>query len=388
MKYADFPLSAPVNLTWEITHKCNLKCVHCLSSSRVASPGELSFAECQGIVDQLSALKVFEINFGGGEPLLKDYFLPLLRYIHQKGIVTCISTNGTVLTDEAIDCFISSPLINVQVSLDGASPEINDRIRGKGTYRKIISGIELLSGKNIPLSINTVVTSLNYAQLDELKALAVSYGARLRVSRFRPSGRARESWEALKLEPSQLRELSDWLNNDPTILTGDSFFSISQDGRRQLGLDMCGACKMTCCIDPTGHVFPCAFLQDMQFCGGSLRENSTRHSRETCPVPRYGSGNPENVILSPAKNLGAVMGHSFKEIWENSPVFNRFRHLEPASCLKCPRFEKCRGGCPAVAYFLTRDLNTADPECLMSWSRDISAPLCHSEGVLPLEGRP
>ena len=340
MKYANWPLSAPVNLTWEITHRCNLKCVHCLSGSSDESPGELDFEECRAIVDQLAALKVFEINFGGGEPLLKDYFLPLLRYIHEKGIVTCISTNGTALTDEAIDCFTGNPLVNVQVSLDGATPAVNDRIRGKGTFQRIIKGIELLSGKNIPLSINTVVTSLNFMQLRRLKELAASYGANLRVSRFRPSGRARESWEMLKLNSSQLQELSAWLGSDPSILTGDSFFSISQDGRRRLGLDMCGACKMTGCIDPSGNVFPCAFLQDTPFCGGNLREKS------------------------------------FKDIWDNAPAFHRFRALEPAACRLCSRFEKCRGGCPAVVYFVTRDLNTADPECLVNWSREISsAPL-------------
>jgi len=340
MKYADWPLSAPVNITWEITHECNLRCVHCLSASSQASPNELTFDECKGIVDQLAALKVFEINFGGGEPLLKDYFLPLLRYIHTKGIVTCISTNGTALTDEAIACFTGNPLVNVQVSLDGATPAVNDLIRGKGTFQRIIKGIELLSGKNIPLSINTVVTSLNFRQLRRLKELATSYGANLRVSRFRPSGRARESWEMLKLNSSQLQELSAWLGSDPSILTGDSFFSISQDGRRRLGLDMCGACKMTGCIDPSGNVFPCAFLQDTPFCGGNLREKS------------------------------------FKDIWDNAPAFHRFRALEPAACRLCSRFEKCRGGCPAVAYFVTRDLNTADPECLVNWSREISsAPL-------------
>ena len=350
MKYADWSLSAPVNLTWEITHECNLRCVHCLSASSDASPGELTFDECKGIVDQLAELKVFEINFGGGEPLLKDYFLPLLRYIHTKGIVTCISTNGTALTDEAIDCFTGSPLVNVQVSLDGATPPVNDSIRGKGTFQKIIKGIERLAGKNIPLSINTVVTSMNFTQLRQLKELATTYGANLRVSRFRPSGRARQSWEALKLNSSQLQELAGWLSSDPSILTGDSFFSISQYGRRQLGLDMCGACKMTGCIDASGNVFPCAFLQDMPFFGGNLREKMKRHSRE--------SGNP---------------GGGFKDIWDNAAAFHRFRKLEPSACRACSRFEKCRGGCPAVAYFVTRDLNTADPECLVNWSRDVSA---------------
>jgi len=337
MKYADWPLSAPVNLTWEITHRCNLKCVHCLSGSSDESPGELDFEECRAIVDQLAALKVFEINFGGGEPLLKNYFLPLLRYIHEKGIVTCISTNGTVLTDEALACFAGNPLVNVQVSLDGATPEVNDRIRGQGTFHRIIKGIERLVGKNIPLSINTVVTSLNFMQLSHLKELAISYGARLRVSRFRPSGRARESWEMLKLNSAQLRELSAWLGNDPTILTGDSFFSISQDGRRQLGLDMCGACKMTCCIDPCGYVYPCAFMQEKAFCGGNLRETT------------------------------------FKDIWDNAAAFNYFRRLEPEACRRCPRFNKCRGGCPAVAYFVSHDLNSADPECLINWSREVSS---------------
>jgi mycofactocin radical SAM maturase len=338
MKYADWPLAAPVNLTWEITHQCNLRCVHCLSASSEASEDELAYDECKKIVDELAELKVFEINFGGGEPLLKDYFLPLLRYIHKKGIVTCISTNGTCLTDAAIDLFDGNPLVNVQVSLDGATAEVNDAIRGKGTFSQIIAGIERLAGKNIPLSINSVVTSRNYFQLKELKELAVSYGANLRVSRFRPSGRARASWEALRLDSSQLKELADWLNSEPDILTGDSFFSISQDGRRQMGLDMCGACKMTCCIDPFGDVYPCAFLQAAELCGGSLREKT------------------------------------LKDIWDNSQVFNYFRKLEPESCRSCPRFDKCRGGCPAVAYFINQDLNSADPECLVRWSEDISLP--------------
>jgi mycofactocin radical SAM maturase len=338
MKYSDWPLSAPVNLTWEITHQCNLRCVHCLSASSMASDSELNFTECKSIVDQLADLKVFEINFGGGEPLLKDFFLPLLDYIHKKGIVTCISTNGTVLTDEAIDCFDNNPLVYVQVSLDGATPQVNDAIRGRGTFDRIISGIERLAGKNIPLSINTVVTSRNYFQLKRLKELAITYGANLRVSRFRPSGRARASWDSLRLNAAQLKELSEWLNSEPDILTGDSFFSISQDGRRQLGLDMCGACKMTCCIDPSGNVYPCAFLQVNEFCGGNLRDKT------------------------------------LKDIWYKAPSFKYFRQLEPESCRYCPRFEKCRGGCPAVAYFINQDLNTPDPECLLNWSKEISLP--------------
>jgi mycofactocin radical SAM maturase len=289
---------------------------------------ELGLAESRAIVDQLAGMGVFEINFGGGEPLLKGHFLPLLDYIHGKGIVTCISTNGTVLNNEAIARFTGNPLVHVQISLDGATPEVNDRLRGEGTYRRILKGLERLAGRGISLSINTVVTALNFDQLDELEALAASYGARLRVSRFRPSGRAKASWDKLRLSAAQLEVLSDWLGERPGVLTGDSFFSISGEGRRGLGLDMCGAGRLTCCLDPIGSVYPCAFLQEDEFCAGDLRKAT------------------------------------FREIWESSPVFLKFRRLEPASCRTCPRFDFCRGGCPAVARFVRKDIGSPDPECL------------------------
>jgi mycofactocin radical SAM maturase len=331
MNYADWPLSAPVNLTWEITHRCNLNCIHCLSASQAEYPDELSFDECRHIVDELAGLKVFEINFGGGEPLLKDYFLDLVDYIHTKGLVTCISTNGTLITSETVARLAGNPLVHVQVSLDGATAGVNDGIRGGGTYPRILAGADLLSSQKVPFAFNCVVTSRNFQQLEEMRGLADSFQAGLRVSRFRPSGRAKSSWKELRLDPTQLEELSVWLGEHPAILTGDSFFSISARGRRELGLDMCGACKLTCCLDPRGRVYPCAFLQENDFCGGDLRRTS------------------------------------FKNIWDGSPAFLKFRQLEPSSCKKCSRYETCRGGCPAVAYFVRGDINSSDPECLMNW---------------------
>lgn len=337
MDYADWPLSAPVNLTWEITHKCNLNCVHCLSASRTEMPDELDLKEAKAVVDQIADIKVFEINFGGGEPLLKDYFFSLIDYIHSKEIVTCISTNGTLLSDEAVNRLSDNPLVNIQVSLDGATPAVNDKMRGEGSYFRIIEGIELLSKRKTAFSINTVVTALNFNQLEEIKALAISHGAGLRISRFRPSGRAKASWEDLKLSYSQLEKLSGWLTAHPDILTGDSFFSISNRGRPELGLDMCGACKMTCCIDPCGSVYPCAFLQEPHFYSGNLKESR------------------------------------LKQIWDHSAIFLKLRDLEPASCKTCPRLSACHGGCPAVAYFVSRSLDSSDPECLAKWRKEVTS---------------
>ena len=190
-------LRAPVNVTWEITLKCNLRCIHCLSEAGAAKANELTTRECRELVDQLAALKVFQINIGGGEPFMREDFLGLLAYSHKKGLVTCVSTNGILIDNRLAEELSRFKMLYLQVSLDGAEPAVNDRIRGKGTYTKILEAMDCLVRQGVPFSINTVLTRLNYPQLDALRSLAEEYRAELRVSRFRPSGRGKESIDFL-----------------------------------------------------------------------------------------------------------------------------------------------------------------------------------------------
>ena len=323
-------LRAPVNVTWEITQRCNLHCVHCLSDAGPAAQHELSTGECRDLVDQLAALSVFQVNIGGGEPFMRGDFLALLRYAHEKGLVTCVSTNG-MLIDKALAGRLSKlTMLYLQVSLDGATAEVNDAIRGAGTYHTIVDAMDCLASQRVPFSINTVLNRLNFSQLEELRKLARAYKADLRVSRFRPSGRGKESKNWLGPDKDQLETFTDWLNEHDLVRTGDSFFCLTSENRRRKGLDMCGAAKMTCCISPVGNVYPCAFLQEEPFLAGNVRESA------------------------------------FKDLWNRSPVFHHFRSLNVESCLSCYRFEHCRGGCPAMAYHTYHDLSLPDPECLVN----------------------
>ena len=90
-------------------------------------------------------MQVFQVNFGGGEPFLRDDFLEILRYAHDRGITTCVSTNGTLLDDALVDALLEMAPVYLQVSLDGACAETNDAIRGRGTFERILAGIELLA---------------------------------------------------------------------------------------------------------------------------------------------------------------------------------------------------------------------------------------------------
>jgi mycofactocin radical SAM maturase len=323
-------LRAPVNVTWEITQRCNLHCVHCLSDAGPAAENELSTRECRDLVDQLAALNVFQVNVGGGEPFVREDFLDLLRYAHEKGLVTCVSTNGMLIEQALAKRLSRLTMLYLQVSLDGATAEVNDKIRGRGTYQQIMDAMDCLASQRVPFSINTVLTRLNFLQLDDLRKLAKAYKADLRVSRFRPSGRGKESKNWLGPDKDQLEAFADWLNGHDLVRTGDSFFCLTSENRRRKGLDMCGAAKMTCCVSPVGNVYPCAFLQEEPFLAGNVRERA------------------------------------FKDMWNHSPIFHQFRSLNIESCLTCYRFESCRGGCPAVAYHTYHDLSLPDPECLVN----------------------
>ena len=119
-----------------------------------------------------------------------------------------------------------------------------------------------------------VVTRHNVDQLDEFKALADSFGAQLRVTRLRPSGRGADSWHDLHPTNAQQRQIYDWLvANGENVLTGDSFFHLNALGEEPLpGLNMCGAGRVVCLIDPIGDVYACPFVIHDEFKAGSVRD--------------------------------------------------------------------------------------------------------------------
>lgn len=129
-------LNAPICLTWEITYACNLRCVHCLSSSGRRAPDELTTEEAKQLIDEWAAMQVFYINVGGGEPMTRPDFFELMEYAIARRIGIKFSTNGTLIDEAAADWIASADYLDVQISLDGATADVNDPIRGAGSYAR------------------------------------------------------------------------------------------------------------------------------------------------------------------------------------------------------------------------------------------------------------
>ena len=118
--------------------------------------------------------------------------------------------------------------------------------------------------------ISVVMTRDNVGELDQFAALADHYGAQLRLTRLRPSGRGADVWHQLHLLPGQQVDLYNWLVQRPDVLTGDSFFHLSALGESLPGLNLCGAGRVVCLIDPVGDVYACPFVLHPEFRAGSV----------------------------------------------------------------------------------------------------------------------
>jgi mycofactocin biosynthetic radical S-adenosylmethionine protein MftC len=138
-------LDAPICLTWELTYACDLSCVHCLSSSGRRDPRELSTDKCKAIIDELERMQVFYVNIGGGEPTVRPDFWELLDYATEHHVGVKFSTNGGRITPGVAARLAASDYVDVQISLDGATAEVNDAVRGRGSFDMAIRALENLS---------------------------------------------------------------------------------------------------------------------------------------------------------------------------------------------------------------------------------------------------
>jgi mycofactocin radical SAM maturase len=140
-------------------------------------------------------------------------------------------------------------------------------------------------------------------------------------------------WHELHPTSDQQVELYRWLIERPGVLTGDSFFHLSALGEPLPGLNLCGAGRVVCLIDPVGDVYACPFVLHDEFKAGSVRQAG-----------------------------------GFTGVWRDSDLFRSLR--EPTSagaCASCGSYDACQGGCMAAKFFTGLPLDGPDPECVKGY---------------------
>jgi mycofactocin radical SAM maturase len=139
-------------------------------------------------------------------------------------------------------------------------------------------------------------------------------------------------WDRLHPTQAQQRELHHWLRaHGDGVLTGDSFFHLSALGDRLPGLNLCGAGRVVCLIDPVGDVYACPFAIHDSLLAGNVRSEG-----------------------------------GFTRVWRESRLFRRLRVPNGGGgCRSCAHVDSCRGGCMAAKLFTGLPLDGPDPECVL-----------------------
>lgn len=156
-------------VVWNVTRRCNLKCVHCYAQAKdIAFNNELSTRDGKKLIDDLAGFGVPVLLFSGGEPMVRPDLPELAGYAVQMGMRAVISTNGTLITREKARVLKDIGLSYVGISLDGMEA-VNDRFRGvKGAYAKALDGIRNCQEAGIKVGLRFTINKANIAEIPKV----------------------------------------------------------------------------------------------------------------------------------------------------------------------------------------------------------------------------
>ncbi|MDG6244702.1 MAG: heme b synthase [Methanolobus sp.] len=338
----------PRLIAWETTAGCNLSCKHCRGASTEKKPdGELTTKEAFHFIDEIKQMGNPILILSGGEPLVRDDIFQIAEYATEKGLRVAMATNGTLVTPAITKKMRDSGIQRVSISLDGSSPINHDDFRCMpGAFQGAMRGIENLKEAGIGFQINPTITKRNVDEIPAILEMAKNLGAdALHIFLLVPTGRGKELEEE-EIPPVEYERILNWFyerQKDAGIqlkaTCAPHYFRIMRQRAEKEGIEISvkthGYEAMTkgclggtgfCFVSSTGDVYPCGYLPAL---------------------------------------AGNIKQQSFRDIWENSKVFNDLRDVSKlkGKCGRCEYNTVC-GGCRARAYAATGDYLDEEPYCI------------------------
>lgn len=343
-------------IQWHITDRCNLQCTHCYRDEKIP---DLPLEQLKEIADTLlegmTTLNVYPcFALSGGEPFLREDLFDLIEYLHQKGVTSVLmETNGTLLTPEVAQLLVkhSPPVTTIQVSLDGSTPAVHDPIRGEGSFKKAVAGLNrILTDTNLSTTISYTFHSQNYTDIPFIVNLGEQLGVdSLYLTRLVPIGRGKDM-DAL-LTPEQTRKILTYLHEK-----NEEFSQARENGEKKPVIaENRSLFHLT---DPEEAV--------RRYTTGERLGNACAVAASTFTILADGTGVPCRRLPIP---LGNLLQESFLDIWFKNDIlwdFRRRQKLLQGKCKTC-HFMKyrglCDGGAACIAYGCCNDYNQPDPQC-------------------------
>jgi len=335
----------PVTAVWEITMGCNMRCGHCGSSCKDALPDELSTEEALRVCDEMKALGMRWITLSGGEPLTRKDWPLIAGRLYRNGIIPNIITNGWLVNDKMVEDAEANGVETISISLDGVE-KTHDKIRKKGSYRKVIDAFRVLKKYRHTSAANTTVTKENIDQLDAIKAVLLENEVDLwQLQIGLPMGNLAEKRE-LVIDKASVDYLLDFsyrttIEGKIKVFPADclGYYTGNEGIVRQISI---------------GTTSPVVW----QGCNAGKRSFGLLHNGDVLGC---------TSIREPSLIEGNIRKRSLVEIWNDSEAFKWSREMKKSDlagdCRICAYGDVCLGGCPNTRLTLNNSLYSDNEYC-------------------------
>jgi radical SAM protein with 4Fe4S-binding SPASM domain len=261
-------LRVPLSGSFELTHRCNLNCIHCYlgpqDKRKAFQDSEMSSARVHSLLDEITEAGCLYLLITGGDPLLRNDFPELYRHAKMNGLLVTIFTNGTLITDRIIELFSELPPFATEISIYGATAETYEKItRVPGSYQRCFRGIKRLLDNNIRLKLKTILMTINRHELTAMEDIAKEFGVKFRFDAgISPRIDGNKSTLNLRVSPEEAIEKE--FSTSEQLKSWVDFFKAVKG--YNLGDDLygCGAGLTGFHIDPYGYLQPCMMTFDIR----------------------------------------------------------------------------------------------------------------------------
>ncbi|MBL7197057.1 MAG: radical SAM protein [Candidatus Omnitrophica bacterium] len=281
LKAKFFKKRTPLAVGWSLTNRCNWRCTYCSIDNRASE--ELSAQQICAIVDQLSEMSTYIINFTGGEPLLREDMEHIIDYTKRKGIRVCICTNGSLVSRRIKEI---KNIDSLTISYDGPE-EIHNKQRQKGTYRYVEDAVAAAKKYNIPVRLHTVLTANNIECIDSILTFARMFDVPVNFAVVEITAGNREKDIEILLPAKEKYKIAmrDLISKKRK---GSEHIGNSLQGLMHLvqwpeykRIDCCAG-KIYCRIEPNGDLYPCTNLLFRNSPPNCVREGFKTAFRRLC----------------------------------------------------------------------------------------------------------
>lgn len=346
-------------VVWNITRTCNLRCIHCYSSSENKKyHNELSTEDAKKVIDQLADFNVPVLLFSGGEPLIRKDILDLSEYAISKGIRVTFSTNGTLIDKETAKRIKEIGVGYVGISFDGIGVKHDEFRRTEGAFDKALEGVKNLKEVGQRVGLRFTINKHNYLQLNDI----FDFIEKEKIDRacfyhLVYSGRGAEMMKE-DLTHSESRDALDIIINrtqdyhdrglNKEILTVDN-----HSDAIYLYLKMLEE-------DPKRAEFVLDMLQ---------RNGGNRTGIAIANIDNNGNVHPDQFTQN--HNLGNIFEEDFGDIWTKAehPILRGLKDRKPllkGRCASCKWLDVCNGNFRTRAESVYGDFWESDPACYLT----------------------